>query len=180
MTEIDFRDIKRVHLIGLGGIGVSALARMFLSFGALVSGSDNNKNSIIDDLQKKGITFYQEHQADNITSDIEIVIYTIAIDDNNPEFKKAKELGIRLFSYPEALGVLSKQMKTVAVAGTHGKTTTTAMIAQIAQEAGLNPTVIVGSLLAEKKTNFIAGGNNLLIVEACEYRRSFLNLWPDI
>lgn len=180
MIEANFKKMKRVHFIGLGGIGVSALARMFSSFGALVSGSDNNRNSIIDDLEKAGIIFSGEHREENITSDIEMIVYTIAIDKDNPELKKSKELGIKIFSYPEALGVLSRQMKTVAISGTHGKTTTTAMIAKIAKEAGLNPTVIVGSLLAEEKTNFIAGGDELLIVEACEYRRSFLNLLPSI
>ena len=180
---IDLEKVKKVHFIGLGGIGLSAIARLFLLSNKQISGSDQNANRITDELEKIGVTFYCGHQASNLPVDTDLVIYTIAIDSTNPELLKAKEKNILCLSYPEALGLISKTKKTIAVAGTHGKTTTTAMIAEMLITGGLSPTVIVGSLLSRpdgKPTNFISGLDDWLVVEACEYRRSFLNLKPDV
>ncbi|MFA5000603.1 MAG: UDP-N-acetylmuramate--L-alanine ligase [Candidatus Paceibacterota bacterium] len=176
---------RKVYFIGIGGIGMSAVARMFtlrsLGGGGLVqiSGSDRSKSLVTEELEKLGIKVFYEQKAENIANDIDLVIYTIAITEDNPELRKARELGIRCLTYPEMLGVISDGKYTVAVAGTHGKTTTTAMIAEMMIEAGLDPTVVVGSLLGSG-TNFIAGQSQYLVVEACEYRRSFLNLHPTL
>ena len=120
------------------------------------------------------------HRAENLPPDADLVIYTIAVPPDNPELLAAKRLGIKTLSYPEALGEISARKFTIAVAGTHGKTTTTAMLAKIFIDAGLDPTVIVGSILPTQKSNFIFGRSKYFIVEACEYRRSFLNLSPRI
>ncbi len=177
---------RKVHFIGIGGIGMSAIARMLLRQAQdklpgemIVTGSDRASSLVTEELEKLGVKIFYDQKAENITSDINLVIYTIAIPDDNPELKKVRGLGIKCLTYPEMLGVISADKYTIAVAGTHGKTTTTAMIAQMMTEAGLDPTVIVGSLL-KSGTNFIAGQSNYLVVEACEYRRSFLNIHPKI
>lgn len=176
---MDLKQIKKVYFIGIGGIGMSAIARMLLGEGKKVSGSDRASSLVTEELEKLGVKVFYEQKAENITPDIDLVIYTIAISEDNLELKKARELGIPCKTYPEMLGIISADKFTIAVAGTHGKTTTTAMIAEIMIGAGLDPTVIVGSLL-KSGTNFIAGKSDYLVVEACEYRRSFLNLHPTL
>lgn len=175
---MSLNDYKNVYCIGIGGIGLSAIARYFYTNGATVSGSDGASSRITDDLIKEGMMVYIGHDSSHIKKDIDLVIYTIAIPDDNAELVKAKELGIICMSYPEALGFLTKEYKTIAVCGTHGKTTTTAMIASMLKACGKSPTVIVGSLLSTNGTNFIKGDSEYLVVEACEYKRSFLNLFP--
>ncbi len=177
---VDLKTIKKVHFIGIGGIGISAIARMMLGEGKEVSGSDGSTSFITEELSKLGITIYLGHEAEHIVSGTDLVIYTIAITPDNPEFQAAEKLGIPRMSYPEILGLISANKYTVAIAGTHGKTTTTAMLSQIALAADKEPTVIVGSILKDKHSNFIAGKSDLFIVEACEYRRSFLNINPMV
>lgn len=178
-TRKKLSSYTRVHCIGIGGIGLSALARYCLSHGALVSGSDNGEPTRISQhLMKEGATIFVGHDASHIRSGTDLVIYTIAIAHNNPELLRAKELGITCMSYPEALGLLSQEYITIAVCGTHGKTTTTAMLASAFTALGESPTVIVGSLLTEGGSNYVKGDGKYLIVEACEYKRSFLNLYP--
>lgn len=176
---IDLAKIHKVHFIGIGGIGISAIARMFLGEGKIVSGSDRSESKVTEELRAAGATIFLEQKADNVPADTELVVYTIAIPVDNPEFVRAKELGVPMLSYPEALGLVSAQKYTIAVSGTHGKTTTTAMLAKIFLDAGLDPTVVVGSLLIDQKSNFIAGNGKYFIAEACEYKRSFLNLSPQ-
>lgn len=173
------REYKHVHCIGIGGIGLSAIARYCNSQGAVVTGSDTSSSRVTEELQKEGITVYYGHSIAHVASETELVIYSIAVTDSNPELKEAKERGITCLTYPEALGSLTKEYTTIAVCGTHGKTTTTAMIAEMLKSVGKDPTVIVGSLLKEKGTNFVEGTSEYLVVEACEYRRSFLELFPS-
>ena len=172
------RDYKNVHCIGIGGIGLSAIARYCHSNGANVSGSDGSSSRITDDLQKDGIKVFIGHDSSQVGGDVDLVIYSIAVTDSNPELIEAKSRGIKCMSYPEALGTLTQEYTTIAVCGTHGKTTTTAMIASMLKACGKSPTVIVGSLLSDGGTNFIKGDSEYLVVEACEYKRSFLNLHP--
>ena len=179
MSKVNLQNIKKVHFIGIGGIGMSAIARMFLLESKVVSGSDRASSIVTEELEKLGAQIFYEQKAENISADIDLIIYTIAIPADNPELKKARELGITCLTYPETLGLISADKYTIAVAGTHGKTTTTAMIADILVEAKFDPTVIVGSLL-KQGTNFIAGKSDYFVVEACEYCRSFLNLNPKI
>ncbi len=171
----------KIHCIGIGGIGLSALARYYVSQGHTVSGSDISPSGLIDTLREEGITVTVPHDASCVSSDVELVVYTIAIREDNVEFVRAKELGVTTKTYAEALGEVTKDKITIAVAGTHGKTTTTAMTYYAMKACGVTPTVIVGSLLKDehgKQTNFIKGDSDYMVVEACEYKRSFLNLHP--
>lgn len=169
-----------MHCIGIGGIGISAIARMMLAQGKEVQGSDVSLSSVINGLIDEGVVFLGLHNANNISAIVDLVIYTTAIQEDNPELLRAQELGIPTLSYPETLGRVSSGKHTIAISGTHGKTTTTAMIANVFQATQYQPTVILGSLFTNTKTNFIPGESNYFIVEACEYRRSFLNLKPNI
>ncbi|MSU55648.1 MAG: UDP-N-acetylmuramate--L-alanine ligase [Candidatus Taylorbacteria bacterium] len=187
MSPIDFSKINTVHFIGIGGIGTSAIARMLLSpeqgRRVCVSGSDMAESEVTEGLRQAGAVISIGESADNVLKDVELVIYTIAIPEEHAELVEAKKRGIPILSYPEALGIISKEKYTIAIVGTHGKTTTTAMVAKILIDAGLDPTVIVGSFMLDAKggrTNFIAGKSKYLVVEGCEYRRSFLNLSPKI
>lgn len=177
----DFLDnIKTAHFIGIGGIGVSALARMMLLRGVRVTGSDRGPSLITENLKQEGAHVSYGHDAKSLATDTDVVIYSPAIAQDNTELVSAREEGIPTYTYPEALGMISRGMRTIAVSGTHGKTTTTAMLAELFIEAGLDPTVVVGSLLKKTGSNFIPGTSNLFVVEACEYKRSFLNLSPEV
>lgn len=191
MKEINLEKIKKIHFIGIGGIGVSALARMMLGRGAKVSGSDMAESRITKELSELGAEIYIGHDGKNLPEEADLVVYTIAVKAENPELKKAGELGIPAVSYPEFLGIMSEDYYTIAISGTHGKTTTTAIISDVLWNEGINPTVVVGSLLKNGGTNFIKGDapthvlgkdypNGVFVVEACEYQRSFLNLNPQI
>lgn len=180
MNNFNLEKIKKAHFVGIGGIGVSAIARMMLAEGKKVSGSDNSSSAIIDELGRLGAKVFSGHSADNIDDDVDLIVHTPAVGFGNPELKKAKKLNIPTLSYPEILGLISKNKFTIAVAGTHGKTTTTAMIGEILIDAKKEPTIIVGSLLKSRDSNFVSGKGKYLVVEACEYKRSFLNLNPSI
>src|SRR3989338_6889092 len=130
----------KIHFIGIGGIGVSALAQYYLQKGHEVSGSDLAQSEITDALAKQGIKIIIGNNAGNISTDFDLVIYSPAVQANNSEFVAAKTHSIKLQSYPKALGQLTKEYYTVAVAGSHGKSTTTAMTALILIRAGLDPT----------------------------------------
>lgn len=175
-----FAKSHNIHFVGIGGIGISAIARMFLADGKVVSGSDRGASLVTEDLARHGARIFVGHDADHLPQDSDLVIYTIAVASDNPELTEARRRKLSLFSYPEALGIISRDKYTIAVSGTHGKTTTTAMIAKVLIDAKRDPMVIVGSMLKDIKSNFIAGSGKLLVVEACEYRRSFLNLTPRI
>ncbi len=181
---MDIFSKNNYHFIGIGGIGISAIAKMLVLQGKKVAGSDNSASEITEALQKIGVEIMIGQRPENIGNNVEIVIYTVAITEENPELIEARKRGLTCITYPQALGELSKQMYTIAIAGTHGKTTTTAMIGHILQEAGFDPTIVVGSKMIDSKaqeyTNFVAGKSKYLVVEACEYKRSFLNLSPSI
>ena len=187
--DIDLSNIKNVHFIGIGGIGISAIARMMLHEGKIVTGQDMQESEVIEGLNKIGIFIMIGQSFKNIPMKTELIVYTIALDTYDPDLASIikKQTKIPVLSYPQMLDLISRNKYTVAVSGTHGKTTTTAMTAKILCDNNIDPTVIVGSLLtdfhgvAEKtKSNFIAGNSKYLVVEACEYRRSFLNINPKI
>ncbi len=177
---IDLSNKKRVHFIGIGGIGVSAIARMMKREGKIVSGSDIRDSDILSELRKIGVKIRIGHKSSNLSDDVDLVVYTTAISSDNPEFKKAKKLKMTVVSYPEMLGAVSAGKYTIAVSGTHGKTTTTAMVAKVLGDAKINSTVVVGSILKEGGSNFIFGKSKYFLTEACEYKRAFLNLSPKI
>ncbi|OIO48014.1 MAG: UDP-N-acetylmuramate--L-alanine ligase [Parcubacteria group bacterium CG1_02_37_51] len=169
---------KNVYFAGIGGIGVSALARLFFHRGIKVSGSDIVGSSIIKDLEEMGIKINLQQEEKNITPEIDLFIYSPACSFDNKEMIKAQALKIPTFSYPQFLGELSKQYHTIAISGTHGKSTTTAMTGLIFVEANLDPTVIVGSQVDTFDHNLKVGQSDYLIVEACEYRGHMLELSP--
>lgn len=177
--------MKKIHMIGIGGIGMSAVARFYLSKGYDVSGSDNSESDVTRGLEKAGAKIYIGADEKNIEEEVEKIIYTIAIPEDNAELVKAKELGITLLSYPQSLAQITKDLKVIAVCGTHGKTTTTAMTYYALKDAGVNISMIVGSLIEVDgvKTNYVPStgkGDEWMVIEACEYKRSFLNYDPDI
>ncbi len=178
---MEFDSVKKVYFLGIGGIGVSAIARMFLLEGKEVFGSDTSASEIIKELEVAGAKIFIGQDISHIPDDTDLVVYTIAIPHFAPDFfVSVKKKFKNVISYPEALEIISKNKYTIAISGTHGKTTTTAMVAKILIDAGFDPTVIVGSILADVHTNFIAGKSKYLVVEACEYQRSFLKIHPTI
>jgi len=177
----------KIHFIGIGGIGVSALAKYHLKKGSKISGSDLVSSEITEALKKLGAKIYIGHKISNLKSQIsnlklpDLVIHSPAIPENNPELKEAKKLGIKCLSYPQALGELTKKYFTIAVSGTHGKSTTCAMIGLILAKAGLDPTVIVGTKLKEfGDSNCRVGKSQYLVIEADEHMASFLRYFPKI
>lgn len=177
----------RIHFIGIGGIGVSALARYYLAKGNQVSGSDLASSEITNALKELSAKiFIGPHLAENLADNADIVIYSPAIQPDNPELRKAHEFQVigfkfQILSYPEALGGLTKKYFTIAVSGAHGKSTTTAMLSLIMEKAGLDPTVIIGTKLKEfKNSNCRVGESKYLVIEADEWNASFLNYWPKI
>lgn len=171
---------KRIHFVGIGGIGMSGLARLFLHEGTQVSGSDGKETPLTQALIQEGASIVYEQVADNIASEIDLVVYTEAMPHDHPELEKARSLGIKTVNYFEALGMVANEYYLIAIAGTHGKTTTTAMLIDIFEEASFDPTAIVGSLRSKTHSNYRAGKSKYFIVEACEYRRDFLTLNPDV
>lgn len=174
-------DSRRIHFIGIGGIGMCGLAEYFVKNGYSVSGSDIAGSHITEGLEKLGAKIYIGHDAKHITSDIETVVYTSAVRQDNPEYNKAFELGLKLIKRAAMLGEIVNKKFLIAVAGTHGKTTTTAMIGKLLADAGFDPLVFVGgnTPLFEGST-YRPGKGNYAVVEADEYDRSFLTLKPDI
>ncbi len=172
---------RKVFFIGIGGIGISAIARMMHLEGKDISGSDMSEGELTRELQELGIKITIGQGFELIPKDTDLIVYTIAIPHYDPKlFEQIKNSGIEMRSYPQTLGIVTANKFTIAVAGTHGKTTTTAMIAKILVDAGLDPSVVVGSLLKDYKSNLIVGHSEYFVVEACEYERSFLNIHPKL
>jgi len=171
-----------IHFIGIGGIGVSALAQYYLSSGHKVSGSDLVSSETTELLKNKGIKItIGKHKTKNLSKNTDLVIYSPAVQKNNLELKAARKNKIKCQSYPEALGDLTKKYFTIAISGTHGKSTTTAMTALVLIKVGLDPTVILGTKLKEfNNSNFRKGKSKYLIIEADEWKASFLNYFPKI
>lgn len=179
-SKFSLSELSRVHFIGVGGIGMSALARFFLHEKKQVSGSDRTLSAITQKLAEEGAIIYEGQVAENITPDIELVVYTEAMSPSHEEMRAAKALGVPMVNYFEALGVVANPYYLIAVAGAHGKTTTTAMLTDVLEEAGLDPTAIIGSLRSKTGSNFRPGKTKYAVVEACEYRRDFLHLKPEV
>ena len=174
------------HFIGIGGIGISALARWFLAKNWAVSGSDIAGSSVTQELEKEGVKVKIGHKKGGpacrqagLPSRVDMVVFSEAIEPQNPELIEAKRRGIVPLSYPQALGCLTKAYKTLAVTGSHGKSTTTAMLALILIRAGFDPNVVIGTKLKEfGGKNFRSGKSKLLVLEADDYKAVFLNYSP--
>jgi UDP-N-acetylmuramate--alanine ligase len=172
----------RIHFIGIGGIGVSALVRYYLAIGAQVSGSDLAASEITQDLAARGVRIVVgKHSAFNIPRDADRVIRTAAVPKTNPELREAHRRKIPVQTYAEALGDLTRHYRTVTVSGSHGKSTTTAMTALVLEDGWCDPTVIIGTKMAEYgNSNFRHGRGGYLVLEADEWNKSFLNYSPFI
>ncbi len=176
-----FEDQNAIYFVGIGGIGMSGLARLLKSFGKEVRGSDSTASSTTAELEAEGIQVDIGHTPENLPEETELVIYSEAVPLLNPELLKAKEFVIPMMTYFQALGEVTKDYRLIAIAGTHGKTTTTAMLGLILENAGLDPTILLGSKLKEfGNRNVKVGDSDLFVLEACEYRRNFMSLEPEL
>lgn len=171
--------MTRVHFIGIGGSGLSAIARLLKESGYEVTGSDQTPSQFALDLQNQGVTVYIGHHPRNI-GNAEMVIMSSAVKADNPEVEAAKKAGIPVYKRSDFLGQLMEKKTGIAVAGTHGKTTTTAMIAWMLYSMKRDPSFIVGSTLNNLKVNAHAGEGDVFVIEADEYDRMFLGLKPQI
>ena len=168
-----------VHFVGIGGIGMSGIARVLLQMGWKVSGSDLKTSSITEGLRKLGATIFEGHQAENVAK-ADVVVISSAIPSSNPELVAARELGLPLWGRAEMLGYLMRNRHGIAIAGTHGKTTTTSMVARLLDHAELRPTVIIGGEVNDMGSNAKLGVGPHLVAEADESDASFLDLDPKV
>jgi len=175
---MDFRD-QRVHLIGIGGAGLSAIARVLLEQGAEVSGSDLVISPVAEALARDGVWVFEGHDAENVVG-ADLVVVSSAVPEDNVEVQSARATGISVLKRPAFLGCMMEGKQSVAVAGAHGKTTTTAMISTMLLEVGRDPTFVVGGVIAGLDTNARAGKSDLFVIEADEYDRTFLSLKPRV
>lgn len=177
---LNLKKLKHIHCIGIGGIGLSAIAEIFLNRGYQVSGSDMKESEITDKLIKRGAVVYLGHRAKNIAG-ADLVVYSSAVSQDNPEIVAAMEDDIPTASRAKVLGALMREYESsIAIAGTHGKTTTTSMVSLILKNYEKDPTILVGGNLEEIGGNVRIGNSGYFVTEACEYMDSFLNLNPKI
>ena len=181
MYQIDFHKPLHIHFIGIGGISMSGLAEILLGEDFKVSGSDSKESPLTDSLTRKGARIFYGQRASNITDDVELVVYTAAIHPDNPEYASAVEKGIPMLTRAQLLGQIMRNYDTsIAVAGTHGKTTTTSMLSHILLKGECDPTISVGGILPAIGGNIRVGQSETFLTEACEYTNSFLSFFPKI
>ncbi len=179
MYKINFHKPIHIHFIGIGGISMSGLAEILLKEGFTISGSDSKRSELTGLLEQAGAIVRIGQRASNITSDIELVVYTAAIHPDNPELMQAEALNIPTLTRAQLLGqIMDNYSRSIAVSGTHGKTTTTSMISHILLEAQTDPTISIGGILDAIGGNIRVGNSDVFLTEACEYTNSFLNFYP--
>lgn len=172
---------NHIYFIGIGGISMSALAEVMMNEGVKVSGSDRSSSHIVKKLQSLGANIYINHESKNITDDIDLVVYTSAISNDNPELLKAQELNLNIMDRAEFLGLIMKSYNNaICVSGTHGKTTTTGMLSSILIETDMKPTIFLGGEMDSLGGNLLQGSYDLMLTEACEYKRNFLKFNPTM
>lgn len=182
---IDFENYltpgRKGHLVGIGGVSMSSLADVLHGMGLIITGSDISDGQNVQDLRKKGICVYSGHHASNITPDVEFVVRTAAVHDDNPEIMAARAAGIPVFERSQAWGSVSKDYdNALCVSGTHGKTTTTSMCTHILMAAEKDPTVMIGGTLPLINSGYRVGKGNTIVMESCEYYNSFLSFHPTV
>lgn len=172
---------RKGHLVGIGGVSMSSLAEVLRGMGLNISGSDMNSSPNVLGLCAKGIPVAIGHSAENIADDVDFIVRTAAVHDDNPEIKYAKERGIPVFERTQAWGAISKDYaNTLCISGTHGKTTTTSMCTHILMAADRDPTVMIGGTLPLLNAGHRVGHGNTIVMEACEYYDSFLSFYPTV
>ncbi len=172
-----FAKIQRVHFVGIGGIGMSGIAEVLLNLGYKISGSDLKRSSVTDRLTSLGAAVFEGHSAENVTG-ADVVVTSSAINAGNPEVEEARKLHVPVIQRAEMLAELMRLKYGIAVAGMHGKTTTTSMVAAVLAAGGLDPTVVVGGRVDAMGSNARLGRSQYLVAEADESDRSFLKLSP--
>lgn len=181
MYKVDFNTPIHVHFIGIGGISMSGLAHILLNQKFTVSGSDNSQSPLIQELMDAGCRIAIGQKADNITDDIDLIVYTAAISETNPEYIASVNSGKPMLTRAELLGqIMNNYSVAINVAGTHGKTTTTSMITEVLMEGGCDPTISVGGILPSIGGNIRIGNSPIFVTEACEYTNSFLSFFPTM
>ena len=181
MYKIDFQRPVRVHFIGIGGISMSGLAAILLDRGFPVSGSDRSESPLTRQLEEAGAKIFYGQRASNIEEGIGVVVYTAAIHPDNPEYAAAVSANLPMLTRAELLGqLMTGYQLPIAIAGTHGKTTTTSMVSHILLAQDANPTISVGGILPAIGGNIRVGGDGYFVTEACEYTNSFLDFYPKI
>lgn len=179
MCRIDLQKPSHVFFIGIGGISMSGLAKILLHNHFTVSGSDMKESDILTDLRQSGIEVFVPQDGSGLSRDLDYIVYTAAIHPDNPEFIKAKSLHIPMISRADLLGqIMDSYARSIAVSGTHGKTTTTSMLSQILLEGQTDPTISIGGFLDAIHSNVRTGNSDIFITEACEYTNSFLSFYP--
>lgn len=181
----DLENIQNIYFIGIGGIGMSALARYFTFLGKHVAGYDKTSTQITNDLSALGIDIHFEDNIEEVSdvfmnSKETIIVYTPAILETHQELNYFRDQGFLIKKRAEVLGIITKETYTLAIAGTHGKTTTTAILAHLLKESGAKVTAFLGGISEDYKSNLVLEGNEVVVVEADEFDRSFLQLYPDI
>ncbi|MFA6027599.1 MAG: UDP-N-acetylmuramate--L-alanine ligase [Patescibacteria group bacterium] len=180
---MNIKEAKKVYFLGIGGIGISGLAKICQWQGKQVSGSDLAESELTDNLKEANIPVFIGQKAENVPKDADLYVYSAAVPENNPEREQIKKLGKqdKEINYFQAVGQLMKDYEyCIAISGTHGKTTTTAMLASILIEDGSDPTVIVGSMIKQLNSNSRLGKNKkYFVVEACEHKEHMMNLSPN-
>ncbi|MBD5544725.1 MAG: UDP-N-acetylmuramate--L-alanine ligase [Lachnospiraceae bacterium] len=181
MYNIDFSKPISIHFIGIGGISMSGLAEILADRGFPISGSDTKKSPLTESLERKGVTVYYGQSASNITDSVQLVVYTAAIHEDNPELLAAKTKKIPCMTRASLLGQIMKNYELpIAISGTHGKTTTTSMISEILLSADMDPTLSIGGILKSIDGNIRIGASSYFVTEACEYTNSFLSFFPKV
>ena len=181
MYKVDFKHPLSIYFVGIGGISMSCLAEILHDAGFTVAGSDRTKSALTQSLQQKGITVFYGQRAENITNDIDCMVFTSAIHEDHPEYLEAKRRGLPMLTRGQLMGQIMQNYKTsIAVSGTHGKTTTTSMISEILLAADTDPTLLEGGMLKSIGGNLRIGGSDIFVTEACEYTNSFLSFFPTI
>ena len=176
---MNFDQIKNIHFVGIGGIGMSGLAEVLADSGLSVSGCDQKRSAATDLLTSRGVSVTIGHDRAHVAGQDAIVI-TPALPPTHDEVDAARSRGIRIYKRSELLGLIVNEKRAIGVSGTHGKTTTSAMVAVILEEAGFDPTVLVGGMVRNLQTNAKSGGGEFLVVEADEYDRTFHHLRPEV
>ncbi|MCI8273104.1 MAG: UDP-N-acetylmuramate--L-alanine ligase [Clostridia bacterium] len=179
MPNIDnIKKYRKIHMIGIGGVSMSGIAEILVNWGFSVSGSDQTDSQLLQNLKEAGIKIFVGHHAENVVG-ADCVVFSAAVNEDNPEFIHAKELGIPLIERSSFLGELTKcYQNTIAVSGTHGKTTTTSLVSLCFVEALKDPSIQVGAIIKELHGNYCVGNSENFIIEACEYVESFLKFSP--